>query len=142
MNPLQRILRNAFVRLHAALYRASNGRVGGHLAGLEVLLLTTTGRRSGMRRTIPLGHIREGEAYVVIASNGGQDQHPAWYLNLRGDPHAQIRLGARTFDVVAEPARGEQRARLWARVIAAGPRYAGYATATTREIPLVLLTPA
>jgi F420H(2)-dependent quinone reductase len=141
MNRLQRWLRNVFITLHAALYRASNGRVGSHVAGLEVLLLTTTGRRSGTTRTVPLGHLRDGDRYVVIASNGGADRHPAWYLNLRQQPHAQIRVGPRPIAVRAEAVEGERRAWLWAQVEAAGSRYAGYAAATTREIPLVLLTP-
>lgn len=129
MNRLLRLLRNAFIALHASLYRAPGGRIGNRMAGLDVLLLTTTGRRSGGVGTVPLGHIREGAAYVVIASNGGSDRHPAWYLNLHAQPRARIRVGTYAIDVLAETTRGEQRAGWWGQIVAAEPRYAGYAAA-------------
>jgi deazaflavin-dependent oxidoreductase (nitroreductase family) len=129
-------------RLHAALYRASGGRIGGRLPrGVRVLLLTTTGRRTGKRRTIPLLYVRDGDAYVVVASAGGARSHPAWFLNLRSDPAVTIRVGGRTIEAEATVAAPEERDRLWPLVTRAWPGYDGYQARTRREIPVVILTP-
>ncbi len=135
-NPIQNVLTG----LHRLLYRASGGRVGSRIAGLDVLLLTTTGSKSGQPRTTPLGFLRDGDAYVIVASNGGSDRHPAWYFNLRNDPRARLEIGGETFEVTAETMQGAERARVWSRVVQAGPGYAGYERRTSREIPLVRLT--
>ena len=141
MNPIFRILRNAATSAHAALYRASGGRVGASMIGLGVLLLTTTGSKSGQPRTTPLGFLPDGETYILVASNGGAAQHPAWYVNLRHHPRARIQVRDRTIEVYAETATGERRGALWTKVIADAPGYQGYARRTAREIPLVVLTP-
>jgi deazaflavin-dependent oxidoreductase (nitroreductase family) len=86
-------------------------------------------------------NIRDGNRYVVVASNAGQDRHPGWYLNLQQNPTVQIQVGQRLLPVRAETAHGEQRQRLWSQVIAAAPGYAAYQTRTAREIPVVILTP-
>jgi len=107
-----------------------------------VLLLTTTGRKSGKRRTTPLLYLEDAGRYVVVASVGGAPTHPAWYLNLRSDPSATIRIGRRELAVGAETAAPEERARLWARATQMYPQYDDYQAKTSREIPVVILTPA
>jgi deazaflavin-dependent oxidoreductase (nitroreductase family) len=128
--------------LHRVLYRATGGRIGSHIWGLEIVLLTTTGRRSGRARTVPLCSIRDGESFVVIASYGGIDRSPSWWLNLQHEPRAMVRLGRTTHDVVAREAMDADRERLWARVTAQAPGYLGYQRRTARRIPIVLLKPA
>jgi F420H(2)-dependent quinone reductase len=131
--------------LHRFLYTASGGRIGSHIWGLEILLLTTTGRRSGRPRTVALCSLRDGEKLVVIASYGGLDRSPSWWLNLQHDPRATARLGRDTHTVVAREALDAERDRLWAQVTGRAPGYLGYQQRTTRRIPVVILettTPA
>ena len=127
--------------LHRFLYRASGGRIGGHAWGLRVVLLTTTGRRTGKRRTVPLCSLRDGDATVVIASYGGLDRPPAWWLNLEAHPDAQLEDGRDRRAMRARTASPEERARLWAEVTAKAPGYLEYERRTSREIPVVILEP-
>lgn len=110
--------------------------------GVADLLLTTRGRKSGLLRRTALAYVRDGDAYVLTASNAGADRHPAWYLNLLATPEVTLQVGSATFPATARPATAAESARLWPAVIAAMPSYAAYRTATAREIPLVLVTPA
>jgi deazaflavin-dependent oxidoreductase (nitroreductase family) len=125
--------------LHRALYRLSGGRVGGRIWGLRVVLLTTTGRRSGRQRTVPLLSFRTGTDVVVIASYGGLDRPPAWWLNLQTHPDAELQEGRSRRMVTARTASGVERARLWVDVTAEAPGYLDYQQRTTREIPVVVL---
>ena len=127
--------------LHRVVYSASGGRIGSRIWGLEIVLLTTTGRRSGRPRTVPLCSLRDGEALVVIASYGGLDRSPSWWLNLRQEPRATVRLGRTTREVVAREATDDERDRLWAQVTERAPGYLDYQRRTTRRIPVVLLEP-
>jgi deazaflavin-dependent oxidoreductase (nitroreductase family) len=127
--------------LHRFLYRASGGRIGSHIWGLPIVLLTTTGRQSGRRRTVPLCSLRDGESFVVIASYGGLDRSPSWWLNLQSEPRATVQLGSMTHDVVAREATADERARLWAEVTRRAPGYLDYERRTSRRIPVVLLDP-
>jgi F420H(2)-dependent quinone reductase len=127
--------------LHRVVYSASGGRIGSRIWGLEIVLLTTTGRRSGRARTVPLCSLRDGEAFVVIASYGGLDRSPSWWLNLRQEPRATVRLGRTTREVVAREATDDERERLWAQVTERAPGYLDYQRRTTRRIPVVLLEP-
>jgi F420H(2)-dependent quinone reductase len=137
---VRRLLFRSLVKIHVALYRASGGRLGGRVGkGVPVLLLTTTGRKTGKRRTTPLLYVEEGDRYVVVASVGGAPSHPAWYLNLRSNPAATIQVGGRKVVVTAETAGPEERARLWSRVTQMWPRYDDYQAKTRREIPVVIL---
>ena len=132
----------SFGKLHTWLYRASGG-VLGHSAGqITNLLLTTTGRRSRAERTVPLAYVTSGADYVVVASNGGADRHPAWWLNLQDTPQARVQIGTRVVPVVARLASPSERAQLWPRLKAGNPFYARYEQITAREIPVVVLTPA
>ena len=136
-NPVQ----NAMLGLYSALYRLTNGAIGGHVSGLDVLLLTSTGSRSGQARTTPLGFLRDGGGYVIIASNGGSDRHPAWYFNLRKTPDARVRIRGASSAVRAEVLTGDERARALEQVVSTSPGYARYQQKAHREIPLVRLTP-
>jgi F420H(2)-dependent quinone reductase len=129
------------MRAMVFLYRATKGGFGGRMAGLNVLLLTTTGRKSGIRRTTPLGYFEDSGGYVIIGSNAGFETHPAWFHNLKSNPQVQIEIRDRKLDANAEIIDSETRRALWARLIAMSPQYAGYEKKTTREIPLVLLRP-
>jgi deazaflavin-dependent oxidoreductase (nitroreductase family) len=130
-------------RLHVLLYRASGGRLGGRFRETApVLLLTTTGRKTGKQRTTPLLYIEDGDRYVVVASVGGAPKHPAWYLNLRGTPAATIQIGSRKIAVAAETAGPDERARLWSQVTQMYSQYDDYQAKTSREIPVVILAPS
>lgn len=131
-------------RLHRIVLRASGGRLGWSAAGMPVIELTTTGRRSGLARTTLLtSPHQEGSTIVIVASRGGDDRHPAWFLNLRADPEVTVSVsGAPAAKMRAEVADSEARARLWPIIAAQHRNYAGYQEKTTREIPLVLLRPS
>ncbi len=141
-SPVTRFAMRAAGSLHRGLYRLSGGRFGTALGGMQVLLLTTTGRKSGQARTWPLAYFRDGERVIVVASAGGEPKHPAWYLNLRDNPAVTVQLGATTRRMTATTATGDERARLWARIVAVAPNFADYQRKTTREIPVVILTDA
>ena len=126
---------------HELWYRLSGGLIGGRVGRLPVLLLTTTGRKSGKKRTMPLVYLSDGDNMVVIASNGGADQHPAWWLNLRANPKAEVQVGSETQTVVATKAEGEERERLWRDVVDLYHGYDEYRRMTEREIPVVVLQP-
>ena len=117
-------------KAHLTVHRVTRGRVLGSLAGMPVLLLTTTGRRSGNARTTPLTFFRDGADLVVIASNGGADRPPDWSLNLQQTPRAVVRIGADKLVVTARPASAQERERLW--VVITGT-YAGYALYQERD---------
>ena len=113
----------------------------GEVQGLSVLLLTTTGRKTGKKRTTPLGYFTENGSYVITASNAGFDTHPAWFHNLRANPHVTLEIKDWKIEAEAEIAKSEKRAVLWSRLISLSPGYASYAVKTDREIPLVILRP-
>ena len=138
---LRRWAIRALSRAHLAAYRVSRGRVLGSVAGMPVLLLTTTGRRSGEARTTPLTFFRDGADLVVIASNGGADRSPGWSLNLQQTPRAVVEIGADKLVVTARLASEQERERLWVVVTATYAGYARYQERTKRRIPVVFLSP-
>ncbi len=129
--------------IHRAILKISGGRVGYRTAGMPVVQLTTIGRTSGQPRTVMLtSPARVGEALVVVASRGGDDRHPAWFLNLESDPHVQVAVqGGPSQPMLARVATPQERDELWPQIAAEHTHYAGYQTKTTRVIPLVLLEP-
>ena len=129
-------------RIHRGVYRNTGGRVGARMMGLDMVLLTTTGRKSGQPRTLPLACLRDGEDWIVVASNGGQDFHPAWWLNLQANPRAQAQLGRETRSIVAHEATDADRARLWPLLKQQNPAYPKYEKKTDRLIPVVVLRKA
>jgi deazaflavin-dependent oxidoreductase (nitroreductase family) len=128
-------------RIHNAVYRLTGGKVAGKIGKAPVLLLTTTGRKSGQPRTNPLLYTQAGDGYMVIASKGGAPQHPLWYLNLQADPLAKVTIGRETLLVRARDAEGEERERLWRALADLYPGYDRYAEKTSRRIPVVVLEP-
>lgn len=129
--------------VHRGLLKLSFGKFGWDLGNMPVVELTTVGRKSGQKRSVMLtSPLQEGDAIVVVASRGGDDTHPAWFLNLRDNPDVEVSLrGKAKQPMRARVATPEERARLWPQVTAQYKGYAGYQTKTTREIPLVLLDP-
>jgi len=128
-------------KLHTRLYRLSGGRFGHKTGPVRNLLLTAKGRKSGELRTCPLTYLQDGGRYVLIASNGGNEKHPVWYLNLKAEPRATIEVGPHRMEVVASTAEGEERERLWSAAVRMNPQYAMYESITQRTIPVVVLTP-
>jgi F420H(2)-dependent quinone reductase len=129
-------------RLHTRLYRLTGGRIGHSAGNIKNLLLTTTGRKTGERRTVPLAYMRDGADYVVVASNGGADRPPSWWLNLRDTPRASVRIANESFDVIAARAGAQEHARLWPLLKEMNPFYGRYEQITARKIPVVILRPA
>ena len=129
--------------VHRTILMLSFGHIGWDAAGMPVLELTTTGRKSGEARSVMLtSPVQEGDTIVIVASRGGDDTHPAWYLNLQANPTVQVRWkGGEKKPYTARTATAQERPALWTKVIADHKNYAGYQTKTDREIPLVLLTP-
>jgi F420H(2)-dependent quinone reductase len=130
-----------FGGMHTGVYRLTGGRLGGKLGRVPILLLTTTGRKSGQPRTQPLSYTRAGEGYAVIASKGGAAVHPLWYLNLQAEHLAEVTVGSETRTVRAREAEGEERERLWRSLADLFPGYDKYAQKTSRRIPVVVLEP-
>jgi F420H(2)-dependent quinone reductase len=129
-----------FLGLLQFLYEKTDGRIGSRLAGIDLLLLRTTGRTSGTVRTAELLYVPDGPNYVVVGSRGGSDRPPAWVLNLRAHPEAEVQVGRERRRVRARFATGSERARLWRRVNEKGP-YDSYQAKTVRQIPIVVLEP-
>lgn len=140
-------LAHLYARLHAVLYTWSGGRIGHAIRVSRgprppVLLLETTGRRSGTRRTSPLLYLRDGVDLVVVAANAGHPRHPAWWLNLEADPRATVTLGAERRRVVASAVEGPRRDDLWRRFAAMYDGLDAYQAQATRPFPVVALSPA
>jgi deazaflavin-dependent oxidoreductase (nitroreductase family) len=126
---------------HVRAYRESDGETGYWWNGAPTLLLTTTGRRSGVARTAPLIFGRDGDDFLVVASVGGMPNHPAWYLNLQADPAAHIQVKGDRHDVTARTAGDDEKPRLWRIVNEVWPNYDVYQERTDRVIPVVVLSP-
>jgi len=125
---------------HVRAYRETGGERGYRWRGTEILLLTTTGRRSGRERTMPLIHRAHDGRWVVVASKGGWPANPSWYENLLANPDATIQLKDEIIPVRASTAEGEERARLWSLMTEVWPDYDSYQARTEREIPVVVLS--
>jgi F420H(2)-dependent quinone reductase len=127
---------------HAAIYRATNGRIGHRVPGFApVLLVDHVGAKSGTRRTSPLVYTVDGDNLVLVASKGGYPKNPAWYHNLLANPDTTVQVGSQRRDVRARVAEGQERERLWPMVVETYGGYADYQRRTDREIPLVILEP-
>jgi len=129
--------------VHRGLLKVSGGRVGWSGMGMPVLELTTIGRKSGQPRSVMLtSPISDGDSMIIVASRGGDDTHPAWFLNLRDNPDVEVATqGKPSRKMTARVATTEERARLWPQVTKDHTNYADYQRKTDREIPLVYLTP-
>lgn len=132
----------AITGFHHALLRLSRGRVGGRLAGMPVVVLETTGRKSGQpRRTMLTAPVVEGDDVVLVASYGGDDRHPAWYLNLTANPDVSVEIDGVRRPMRARTVSAEEKAALWPRIVKSYRGYAGYQRRTGRDIPVVRLSP-
>ena len=129
---------------HRMILKLSFGKVGWDAAKMPVLELTTTGRKSGEQRSCLLtSPLQQGETIIVVASRGGDDTNPAWFLNLRDHPAVEVAIQGRPKQAMnARVATADERAAMWPRITADHKNYAGYQTKTDREIPLVLLEPS
>ena len=127
-------------RVHAAAYRASGGRLLHHVRGMPMLLLTTTGRRTGKPRTVPLLYVVDGDGWAVTGSQGGHDIHPAWVANLRANPDAVVQVGQWAHRIRAAEADPDTHARLWPQFVATYAAYEDYRARTDRPFAIFLLT--
>ena len=125
--------------IHRGLYRLSGGRIGRRINGFEVLLLTTTGRKTGERRRVALQSLEHGDGWAVIGSYAGEDRHPAWWLNLTAEPMADVQIGQLHARVRAREADGDEREALWRQFVEVDDSYAEYEQRTTRRLPVVVL---
>jgi deazaflavin-dependent oxidoreductase (nitroreductase family) len=131
-----------WVNDHIKEYEESGGAQGHVWNGVPTLLLTVTGRRTGTPRRTALIYGEDDGRYVVVASKGGADEHPVWYLNLQAEPEVEVQVGPRKLRAVARTADADEKARLWPKMAEIWPDYDGYQDRTDRDIPVVVLEPA
>ncbi len=137
--PVNRTMLKLFGRVHARAYRLLGGRVVQRFLGAQNVLLTTTGRKSGKPRTTPLLALPDGDDLIVVASYGGNDLHPQWYLNLRAHPEVEVQVGRERRRMRAQRVSDEEKARLWPRIVKMYAGYEQYQRETKRNIPVVRL---
>lgn len=136
-----KVLYQLFMTIQVGLYRLSGGKLGGSMRGFKILLLTTTGRKSGKQHTVPVGYYQQPGGYLIVASYGGGPKNPGWYHNLKSKPQVTIQVDNQIMAVTAQVLTGEARDQAWREFVTAAPLYANYETKTTRQIPVVLLRP-
>nr|BCB17051.1 hypothetical protein [Streptomyces nobilis] len=129
-----------WVAQQARLYEESGGTKGTTVQGAPCLLLDYKGRRTGQWRRTVLIYGRDGDDYLIVASNGGADEHPLWYRNLRDEPDVRLRVGTERFDARAETLSAAEKERVWPRLVDLFPPYADYRRKTSRDIPVVRLS--
>jgi deazaflavin-dependent oxidoreductase (nitroreductase family) len=122
-------------------FRDNAGQVGGMFAGAPLLLLTTTGAKSGQSHVVPLAYTVDDDRYVVIASKGGANTHPDWFYNLRANPDVTVEMGSESFPARASIVEGAERQRLFDQMAAQMPNFAAYQAKTTRQLPVIVLEP-
>lgn len=141
MNPVTKATWKAASGLMVSLYKASGGRIGGHVRGLQVILLTVPGRKTGQPHTSAVSCFDYSGGYVVAGSAGGMPQEPQWFKNLRKAPAAEVQLARERFGASVRELHGAERDEVWRDVVVArAPFFADYATKGQRAIPLALLT--
>ena len=128
--------------IHRPLFQLSKGKIAGKGAGMPVLVLTTTGRKSGQARSTMLtSPLQMDDKVVIVASRGGDDRHPDWFLNLQANPQVEVEMGGAKRSMTAHIADDTEKADLWPKIIGPHANYAGYQEKTDRDIPVVVLTP-
>jgi deazaflavin-dependent oxidoreductase (nitroreductase family) len=145
--PAQERFGTAVIKVMSALnvlaFRWTGGRLGGRfLRGAPVLLMTVTGRRSGQPRTVPLLYLRDGQNLVIVASKGGMSHHPLWYRNIEANPRVEIEIGRDRRWMLARRASADEKRMLWPKLVAMYSDFDDYQARTTRDIPVVILSPA
>lgn len=128
-------------RINTWMYKSTKGRLGGTFQKSPVALSTTTGRKTGEKRVSPLLYLRDGDRVIVVASRGGSDKHPLWYLNLKADPNVQVQIKNEVLDLTARDATDDERAQYWPKLVAMYPNYDDYQSWTERKIPVVICEP-
>lgn len=129
-------------RINTWLYKATGGRIGGKfLQGAPVALLTTTGRKTGQPRISPLLYLRDGDRVIVVASHGGREKNPMWYLNLKANPQVQVQIKKEVLNLTARDATEEERAKYWPQLVKMYSSYEDYQSWTDRTIPIVICEP-
>ncbi|OIN78406.1 nitroreductase family deazaflavin-dependent oxidoreductase [Mycobacterium malmoense] len=128
-------------RANTWLYRRSNGKLGGTFQKRPVALLTTTGRKTGEPRLSPLLYLREGDRVILVASQGGREKNPLWYLNLKADPKVSVQIKDEVLQLRARDATAEERAKYWPKLVAMYPSFEDYQSWTDRVIPIVICEP-
>jgi deazaflavin-dependent oxidoreductase (nitroreductase family) len=128
-----------FGKEHVERYLATDGEEGHDWRGTTVAILTTTGRKSGEQRSTPLIYQRYGDAYLLVASKGGDPDHPLWYMNIQADPEVVLQIKGDRFKARARTATADERPDMWRTMTATWPDYDVYTTRTSREIPVVVL---
>ncbi len=131
--------RNDWNRKMIDEFRANGGKVGGMWEGRPLLLLTTTGARSGQRHTTPTMYLRDSDRLLIFATKGGAPSHPDWYHNLAAHPQVTVEVGTETYEATATVLKGEERDRLYARQAELYPQFGDYQKRTTRKIPVIAL---
>lgn len=140
--PIMRLINTKLYRnAHRRVFRLTRGRWGGRINGMETLLLTTVGRRTGREHAVPLLCLRDGAALVVVASNGGSGSHPSWWHNIQVHPRVKVTTRAGMWPMQARPATASEQRRMWPRLTTINELYAYYPKTTERDIPLVYLEP-
>lgn len=138
---MKKFLIQRFMAFNKFLIHTSGGRWGTSMAGQTVLILHTTGRKSGQLRTVPISYFRDGENYFILGSNWAQEKHASWYFNLKDNPRAALEVNGKKIHVVAREAEGEEYVRLWNAAVARYPTYEDYQKNVTRKIPIMLFEP-
>lgn len=141
MSAFDRLLGLRLLAAHQFVYELSGGRIGHRLGQAPMLLLRTTGRRTGRPRTVALLYHRDGDRYIVVGSKGGSDAPPAWLLNLQTIPEVGVQVATERFPARARVATAAERRRLWVEMTRLWPNYDRYQSQTPRQIPLVILAP-
>ncbi len=142
MTDAKTLIAKTFIGVHQRIYRISGGRLLGSAKGMPVIELETIGRRSGKARaTMLTAPVHSDDRLVIVASKGGDDHHPAWFLNLRDNPSVKVTMQGSTRPMTARVATSEEKAELWPQIVEANDGYAGYQRKTERDIPVVILTP-
>ena len=132
---------SGWARKQAELFESTNGREGGLMRGMPIIVLTTVGAKSGKLRKTALMRVEHEGTYAVVASLGGAPRHPVWYYNIKAEPHVEVQDVGMHGDYLAREVVGDERALWWQRAVAAYPDYANYQEKTTRQIPVFVLTP-
>lgn len=139
---MKKFLIQRFMAFNIWLIHISRGRFGTHMGEQTVLILSTTGRKSGQVRAVPISYFRDGERYFIVASNWAQEKNAAWYFNLKANPRATLEVEGETIPVLAHEAEGEEYTRLWAIAVSLYPTYENYQKSVERRIPIMVFESA
>lgn len=128
-----------FGKIHTAVYKATGGRLGARLGGIDIVLVDTIGKKTGLVRTVPIACYPYNDSVVVVGSNNGQDKDPLWWLNLKAHPEVRVYFGRECFTAIARELHGTEREKIWPAIVRINPRQKHYAAITSRILPVVHL---